>query len=132
VHVLVLNTIKVDVRDLSDPAAIAAVTRTVRNAFGHLVGTWHIQLAGCDAPGHWLLRIHGAFGRHSARFWASSNSLVETVERCLRTFLQYVVTPLAARPRRPVLISRTSDAERPQPRRDDRPRRWEDAQQKAS
>lgn len=129
---LVLNTIDVDVRDISDSAAIAAITRTVRATFSHLVGTWHIQLAAGDTQGHWLLRIDGAFGHHSARFWARSDRLADSVERRLRTFLRGAVTPLAARPRRPVLIARMSDAERPLARRDDQPRLWEDPQQKAS
>jgi hypothetical protein len=129
--VFTLNTINVDVRDISDPALIAAIRRTVQGTFSHLVGAWHVQLSASDPRGHWHLRIRGGFGRHFASFWASSDGVADSVERRLRTFLRGVVVPLGARPRRPVLVSRAFETERSQPRIERQPS-WEHPQKKAS
>jgi hypothetical protein len=130
-RVFTLNTIDVDVRDVSDPAMIAAIRRTVQRTFSHLVGVWHVQLSASDSRGQWHLRIRGAFGRHFAPFWASSDALADSVERGLRTFLCSMVVPLDARPRRPVLVPRGFETERSQPRIERQPS-WENPQKKAS
>ena len=80
---------------------VAAIRRTVHSALSHLVGAWQVRVSASDGRGHWDLQVRGAFGRHIAWFWASSDRLAEAVERRLRTFLQGVVVPLALRPRRP-------------------------------
>jgi hypothetical protein len=95
-RVLTLNTIKVEVHD-APAGTIQAVERAVHNTYGHLVGTWHVQVSAADDRGRWDLRVKGAFGHHIAGFWASPDRVAETVERQLRTFLRSAV---AESPRR--------------------------------
>jgi len=69
--VITINTIDVEVRDVPDPATIAAVERTVQNTYSHLVGAWHVRVSAADEHGNWDFRLSGAFGHHIAPFWAT-------------------------------------------------------------
>ena len=93
---ITINTIDVEVRDVPDPATIAAVERTVQNTYSHLVGAWHVRVSAADEHGNWDFRLSGAFGHHIAPFWATPDRVPETVERQLRAFLRGVV-PTAPR-----------------------------------
>jgi len=104
------NTIDVEVRDIADSATISAIRQSVRNAFGHLVGTWHVRVSASDEFDRWDLRIRGGFGHYTARFLAAPDQLAARVQGQLRTFLRGVCPPLSIAPRRPVLVVR---AERP-------------------
>jgi hypothetical protein len=95
--VFIINTIDVEVRDVPDPATIAAIRGTAHGTFSHLVGAWHVRVAAADEPGYWDLRVRGGFGRHIARFLASPDRVAEGVERRLRSFLRANVPSLSAR-----------------------------------
>ena len=96
-RVFIINTIDVEVRDVPDPATIAAIRGTAHSTFSHLVGAWHVKVAAADERGYWDLRVRGGFGRHIARFLASPDRVAEGVERRLRSFLGANVPPLSAR-----------------------------------
>jgi hypothetical protein len=118
----VVNTIDVEVRGVADQATIVAVRQTVRNALGHLVGAWLVQVSPSEEQGRWDLHVRGAFGHHLARFLAAPDYLADRIERRLRAFLQGVVPPLSAAPRRPVLVIRSVQSDRT-PDRLDQPAR---------
>jgi len=128
----VVNTIDVEVRDVADPAMIVAVRQTVRNALGHLVGTWHVQVSAAEEQGRWDLHVRGGFGHHVARFLAAPDRLADRVERRLRAFLQGVVPPLSAAPRRPVLVIRSVQPDRAPDRFEPAVRMSRDDHRKAS
>jgi hypothetical protein len=101
----VINTIDVEVRDVTDSAMIVAIRQTVQHTFSHLVGAWSVRVSASDECGRWDLHIRGGFGHHVARFLAVPDRLAERVERRLRAFLQEVVPPFSVMPRRPLLVN---------------------------
>lgn len=102
----VINTINVEVRDVTDSVLRAAVRCSVTLIFRHLAGAWNVRVSASGEPGRWDLHVHGAFGHHVSHFLTSPAHLAEHVERRLRAFLSSVVPPLSAAPRRPVLVVR--------------------------
>ena len=99
---VVANRIDVEVRDVADAATIVAIRQIVQEAFGHLVGAWHVQVSASYERGRWDIRIRGGFGHYLATTLAAPDRLAEGVERPVRAFLERVAPPLSIASRRPV------------------------------
>lgn len=104
-RVFVINTINVDVRDVTNSVVRGAIRHSVTWTFRHLAGAWNVRVSASDEPGRWDLHVYGGFGHHVTHFLTSPERLAEHVERRLRAFLSSVVPPLPLAPRCPVLVT---------------------------
>src|SRR5258708_30327221 len=60
--VFVINTINVDVRDVTDFVVRGAIRRAATWTFRHLAGVWDVRVSASTEPGRWDLHVYGGFG----------------------------------------------------------------------